>query len=154
MFNATGNTIGGPTAAARNVISGHNIGISLNSAPSTTVQGNFIGTDAAGTARLGNTNIGITVQSSHNTVIGGTATAAGNLISDNGTGIQITPGAGTAIQIQGNLIGTDLNGTADLGNTGDGVSINDSAFAANVTIGGTDPGARNVISGNDGDGMS
>src|SRR5205814_3960280 len=71
----------------------------------------------------------------------------------NGTGIQIAPGSGTAIQIQGNLIGTDVTGTADLGNTGDGVSINDSAFAANVTIGGTDPAARNVISGDDGDGI-
>jgi len=154
IFNSTGNTIGGLTSAARNVISGHSIGISLNSTPSTTVQGNFIGTDAAGTARLGNTSIGINVQSSNNTVIGGTATGAGNLISANGTGIQIAPGSGTAIQIQGNLIGTDVNGTADLGNTGDGVSINDSAFAANVTIGGTDPAARNVISGNDGDGIS
>ena len=154
IFSSTGNTIGGLTPAARNVISGHSIGISLNSTPSTTVQGNFVGTDAAGTARLGNTNIGINVQGSNNTVIGGTATGAGNLISANGTGIQIAPGSGTAIQIQGNLIGTDVNGMADLGNTGDGVSISDSAFAANVIIGGTDPGARNVISGNDGDGIS
>src|SRR5713226_4048192 len=41
IFNSTGNTIGGLTSAARNVISGHSIGISLNSTPSTTVQGNF-----------------------------------------------------------------------------------------------------------------
>ena len=153
IFSSTGNTIGGLTSAARNVISGHSIGISLNSTPSTTVQGNFIGTDAAGTARLGNTNIGINMQSSNGTVIGGTAAGAGNLISANGTGIQIAPGSGTAIQIQGNLIGTDINGTADLGNTGNGVAISDSAFAANVTIGGTDPAARNVISGNDGNGI-
>src|SRR5437588_3208560 len=153
IFSSTGNTIGGPAPAARNVISAHSIGISLNTTPSTTVQGNFIGTDAAGTARLGNTSIGINVQASNNTVIGGTATGAGNLISANGTGIQIAPGSGTAIQIQGNLIGTDINGTADLGNTGNGVSIDDSAFAANVTIGGTDPAARNVISGNDGNGI-
>ncbi|PYS73360.1 MAG: hypothetical protein DMF73_06045, partial [Acidobacteria bacterium] len=154
IFSSTGNTIGGPAPTARNVISAHSIGISLNTTPSTTVQGNFIGTDAAGTARLGNTSIGINVQASNNTVIGGTATGAGNLISANGTGIQIAPGSGTAIQIQGNLIGTDVNGTADLGNTGDGVSISDSAFAANITIGGTLDGARNVISGNDRDGIS
>src|SRR5205807_10664088 len=154
IFSSTGNTIGGPAPTARNVISAHSIGISLNTTPSTTVQGNFIGTDAAGTARLGNTSIGINVQSSNNTVIGGTATGAGNLISANGTGIQIAPGSGTAIQIQGNLIGTDVNGTADLGNTGSGVSISDSAFAANLTIGGTLDGARNVISGNDRDGIS
>src|SRR5438045_3077342 len=117
------------------------------------MQCNFKGTDTAGTARLGNTSIGINVQASNNTVIGGTAAGAGNLISANGIGIQIAPGSGTAIQIQGNLIGTDVNGTTDLGNTSDGVSINDSAFAANITIGGTLAGARNVISGNDGDGI-
>ncbi len=99
------------------------------------------------------------IQSSNNTVIGGTATGAGNLISGNGTGIQIAPGfapgSGTAIQIQGNLIGTDLNGTTDLGNTGDGVSVNDSStFTASITIGGTDAAARNVISANHGDGIS
>src|SRR5437763_17211258 len=94
VFNSTGNTIGGLAPAARNVISGHSIGISLNSTPSTTVQGNFIGTDAAGTARLGNTSIGINVQASNNTVIGGTAAGAGNLISATGIGIQIAPGSG------------------------------------------------------------
>src|SRR5207248_10443461 len=141
------------SSAARYVSSGHSIGVHLNSTAATAMQGNFIGTDATGTARLGNTDIGINMKSSNGTVIGGTATGAGNLISANGTGIQIAPGARTAIQIQGNLIGTDVNGTADLGNTGNGVSINDSAFAANVTIGGTDPAARNVISGNDGVGI-
>src|SRR5438105_2168429 len=125
IFSSTGNTIGGLTSAARNVISGHSIGISLNSTPSTTVQGNFIGTDAAGTARLGNASIGINVQGSNNTVIGGTGTGAGNLISANGTGIQIAPGSGTAIQIQGNLIGTDVNGNMDYGKTGEGKCIED-----------------------------
>jgi len=45
------------------------------------VQGNFIGTNAAGSAGLGNTTAGIDVQLSSNTAIGGTAAGAGNLFS-------------------------------------------------------------------------
>src|SRR5207244_4559271 len=59
IFSSTGNTIGGPATTARNVISAHSIGISLNTTPSTTVQGNFIGTDATGTTRMSNTRMGI-----------------------------------------------------------------------------------------------
>ena len=154
IFNSTGNSIGGTTPAARNVISGHSIGISLNSDPSTIVQGNFIGTDPTGTVALGNTNIGIDLGNSTNSVIGGTASGAGNLISANGIGISISGFPGLTIQVQGNLIGTDVSGTADLGNSGDGVSISGgSSFATNITIGGTVAGARNVISGNNGDGI-
>ncbi|PYS59606.1 MAG: hypothetical protein DMF74_20870 [Acidobacteria bacterium] len=153
IFNCTGNTIGGTTAGARNVISGHTIGISLNDARLTNVQGNFIGTDATGTTGLGNSDAGIDVTLSNNTLIGGTAPGSGNLISANTTGIRLTPStSGISIQIQGNLIGTDVTGTVDLGNTNDGVSINDPRTAS-ITIGGTAAGARNVISGNDGDGV-
>ena len=52
--------------------------------------------------------------------------------------------------IQGNFIGTDVSGTLDLGNSGDGVRINDSS---GNTIGGTAAGARNIISGNNSDGV-
>jgi len=149
----TSNTIGGTTPAARNVISGHSIGISLNG-DSSIVQGNYIGTDASGTTALGNTNFGISLTGSNNSVIGGTAPGAGNLISANGTGVSISGNPGFTIQVQGNLIGTDVNGTADLGNTDDGVSVNGPAnFVTSVTIGGTAAGARNLISGNNGDGI-
>jgi CSLREA domain-containing protein len=155
IFSSTGNTVGGTTPAARNVISGHAVGLSLNNAALTTVQGNFIGTDASGTTRLGNTTAGIDVSLSNGTVIGGTAAGAGNLISANGNGIQISPNtSGITIQVQGNLIGTDVNGTADLGNTGDGVLVTDSSTnVSHITIGGTASGAGNIISGNDGDGI-
>ncbi|MDQ3913306.1 MAG: CSLREA domain-containing protein [Actinomycetota bacterium] len=53
-------------------------------------------------------------------------------------------------KIQGNFIGTDPSGTQDLGNGIDGVSV----FEARDTIvGGTTRAARNVISGNTGDGV-
>ena len=46
--------------------------------------------------------------------------------------------------VEGNYIGTDANGTAALGNVSVGIEI----FASGNTVGGTMPGARNVISAN------
>src|SRR5262249_33955145 len=46
--------------------------------------------------------------------------------------------------ILGNKIGTNAAGSAALANTGDGIDL----FAGSNTIGGTAPGAGNVISGN------
>ena len=57
--SATGNTIGGSNAGAGNVISGNNnIGIKIVTSGNT-IQGNHIGTNAAGTASLGNTFTGL-----------------------------------------------------------------------------------------------
>ena len=92
---------------------------------------------------------------SPNNRIGGTSPADRNVISGNsGNGIFISGGA-TATLVQGNFIGTDRNGTQDLGNSGDGVSFGDSGAGGStqVVIGGTTPGAKNVISGNDGWGV-
>src|SRR5262245_3617239 len=47
--------------------------------------------------------------------------------------------------IEGNFIGTDLNGTAASSN---GVGVKSIISSSNSTIGGTTPAARNVISGN------
>jgi len=148
----SGTVIGGTTPASRNVISGHFIGIGLNTAPSTTVQGNFIGTNAAGTAALGNANFGLAIANGcNNTLIGGTSPGAGNVISANGTGIFFNSGASIGVTVQGNLIGTDANGTADLGNTS--VGINVSTPEVGLVIGGTTSAARNVISGNNSIGL-
>jgi hypothetical protein len=85
-----------------------------------------------------------------NTTIGGATPGAGNVISGNGSaGIQITGAQETVVQ--GNFIGTDVTGTMDLGNDDYGVSItefNVSINATDNTIGGTTPGASNVISNN------
>ncbi len=71
----TNNTVGGTTAAARNVISGNNqSGVNVSGAGTSgnTVAGNYIGTNAAGTAAVGNGGDGVIVRSAGNT-IGGTA---------------------------------------------------------------------------------
>ncbi|HEY3026764.1 MAG TPA: Ig-like domain-containing protein, partial [Pyrinomonadaceae bacterium] len=152
FVGSSGTVIGGTTPASRNVISGHSIGIGLNTAASTTVQGNFIGTDAAGVVPLGNSNIGLSIANScNNSLIGGTSPGAGNVISANGTGIFFNSGASTGVTVQGNLIGTDANGTADLGNAT--VGINVSTPEVGLVIGGSNSAARNVISGNNSIGL-
>ena len=116
--NANNNTVGGTAAGARNVISGNNYtGIYLaTSADSNVVQGNFIGTDATGTALLGNgTGIYLTFNAS-NTLIGGTAAGAGNIICGSaGAGVQLDSGAFSNV-LEGNFIGTDATGTLSLPN--------------------------------------
>jgi parallel beta-helix repeat protein len=143
LFNSSNNLIGGTTAAARNVISGNqSAGIDVVAGSSNVIQGNFLGTNAAGTAQLFNPS-GVSIQSlsSINNLVGGTAAGAGNLISGNSFGIS-TQGTGTTIQ--GNLIGTDITGTKKIPNSTRGIQ----AIGDNMLVGGLTPGARNVISGN------
>src|SRR5215831_13008205 len=84
-FNVASNTIGGSSPAARNVISGNTAnGVLLASGAAITVQGNYIGTNAAGTGGVPNGANGIFMDFSNNSTIGGTATGAGNLIAFNG----------------------------------------------------------------------
>src|SRR5262249_25232963 len=80
QVNSSNNTIGGTTPAARNVISGvatppasSNNGITVT-ADNNVIQGNLIGTNAAGNAAIGN-NVGIFIMSGNNNQIGGTTAA-------------------------------------------------------------------------------
>jgi hypothetical protein len=153
---SSNNTIGGTTAAARNVISGNNnTGIFMTAGTTgNLVQGNFIGTNAAGTRAIGNgTGVATEGQSANSSshTIGGTATGARNIISgNNGPGISIG-GTLSGSLVQGNFIGTDVTGSVAVGNVSDGVLIN--FGSANNTIGGTTAAARNLISGNGGNGV-
>jgi uncharacterized protein (DUF2141 family) len=147
--NAPGNTIGGSTSADRNIISGNSLfGVWLNNtgAANNIVRGNYIGTNPAGTAALANGGSGLQVQGAPNNTIGGTNAGDRNLISGNGSaGVFIDAATATGNTVLGNFIGTDINGTADLGNVGFGVILQN---ASNNTIGGNTAGARNIISGN------
>ena len=147
VTTSSNNLIGGTTAAARNVISSNRFtGIEING-NSNLIQGNFIGTNAAGTVALNNNN-GINIGSPQfmNNVIGGTAPGAGNLISGNSRAIFAS---GTGTIIQGNLVGTDVTGTIRLPNSS-GIS----AFGENILVGGQTAAARNIISGNNSEGIS
>ncbi|MFQ5649312.1 MAG: FlgD immunoglobulin-like domain containing protein [bacterium] len=149
---ASNNIVGGTTAEAGNVISGNSRGVHIFGTNSTgnQVLGNNIGTDITGTVAIGN-GIGVSLEETQNNIIGGTTAGARNIISGNTeTGVGFFGSGASNNLVQGNYIGTDVNGTADLGNSGTGVGINGS----NNTIGGTTAGARNIISGNDGVGVS
>ena len=57
---STYNTVGGTTAAARNVISDNANGVALDSSYNL-IEGNYIGTDAKGASALGNLNDGVII---------------------------------------------------------------------------------------------
>ena len=154
------NVIGGPSAGAGNLISGNGpqhqgsgvlaggVVISGAFATGNILQGNQIGTDVTGAMALPNYVTGVSIVDAPNSLIGGTKPGEGNLISANaGTGLNLV-GAAAGTLIEGNLIGTDRAGTSALGNLGAGVGIDSN----NITVGGTVSGAGNVISGN-GEGM-
>jgi len=118
ILTGTGNTIGGTTAAARNVISKNYEGMEINTA-SNTIQGNYIGTDITGTLNRGNRiGDGIQIQgTANNAIVGGTVAGAGNLIAYNaGKGVAIL--AGTGHQVLGNSIYSNTGLGIDLGSSG------------------------------------
>jgi hypothetical protein len=139
----SGNTIGGTTAAARNVISGNtNYGVRLQGTTGNAVRGNFIGTNAAGTAAVANPAAGVLLVSESatnqtaNNIVGGPATNARNVISGNGDGVSIVEDGANGNTVQGNLIGTAANATTPLPNTRRGVAIQSSA-SNNTIVGNT-----------------
>ena len=154
---ANGNTIGGTTAAARNVISGNaHIGVSIHDSGSNSnlVQGNYIGTDALGTAAIPNTFEGVSVfLGAQSNVIGGTTTGTRNVISGNASYGIVFSAPGTSNNVaQGNYIGLNAAGTAARPNTFAGIGIFGGA-SGNTVGSSTSAGGRNVISGNSSQGM-
>jgi CSLREA domain-containing protein len=147
--NGAGKTIiGGSGPGEGNVISGNHTGVSLDKqSTDNTIQGNYLGTDQSGTRAIGN-GFSISVEGDNN-LIGGTDPGAGNVISGNFYAALTVYGNGNTIQ--GNNIGTDATGKVAIPNDSTGLFL---AFgASNNIVGGTDPGAGNVIAGNNYDGV-
>jgi hypothetical protein len=123
-----------------NQFQGDAIDIGLNALDGI-IEGNFIGTNATGTAALPNGGSGVVLVLGHNNTIGGTTPAARNLISGNiGDGVVL---GNPNNFVQGNFIGTDVTGSMALGNGQRGVTS-----AGLNLIGGDTAAAGNVISGN------
>jgi hypothetical protein len=145
---ANNNKIGNATAGGRNVISGNsNYGIFISNSGSNSneILGNYIGTDPTGTVDLGNATHGVSISQGQNNKIGNSTAGGRNIISGNNqSGISISLANNN--EILGNYIGTDVNGTADLGNTQRGVFIINNSKYNNVGNG--TAGGRNIISGN------
>ncbi len=144
----------GATTISENVVSGNSYyGISVASGPNIPhpstfrIDGNLIGTNAAGNQVLGNGGDGL--------VIGGISNSSitGNVASGNGrAGIDEAAGSANDL-IQGNFVGTDKTGTLNLGNHYFGVTIEGTSGGfpvLNTTIGGSAAGAGNVIAFNGG----
>ena len=144
--------IGGTAAGAGNVISGNNGGgIYVGSTGGATIQGNVIGLNAAGTAAVANTGVGICLVTANATTVGGNTTAARNIISGNSSyGIQIVSSPTGGHVVKGNYIGVGSDGATLLGNGAAGVYIQ-----GNYTnIGGKGLGDGNIIAGNGGAGIA
>ncbi len=144
----SGATIGGTATGAGNVVSGNGIDGVFLATSSCLVEGNYVGTNAAGTAAVPNGGDGIYIGGGGDSgaTIGGTTVGAGNVISGNrSNGIAFY----SSCLIEGNYIGTNAAGTAAVANAGDGIYVGQSG----ATIGGTTAGAGNVISGNTADGV-
>ncbi len=155
VYESASTTIGGTAAGAGNLISGNTAaGININgvSCDDNLIQGNLIGTTADGLAALANHIGGRILGGSQRTTVGGTVSTARNLISGNEyQGIQVQGAATADTLVKGNWIGLDISGAAALGNGMEGVWL--SHLTAANTIGGSDPGAGNVISGNTSSGV-
>ncbi len=146
------NVIGTPGDG--NVIAGntdHGIKVGMAEQPSLDTHGNVIQANVigynpgpAGEQIISAPNVfdGIELNTTTGTLVGGTGPGQGNVISGNGRiGVDIESPANV---VQGNLIGTDASGTVAVPNTA-GIVV---WHAANNLIGGSNPGAGNVMSGN------
>jgi uncharacterized repeat protein (TIGR01451 family) len=154
---AAGNFIGGTASGAGNVISGNaDEGIDLTDAGTSNnrVEGNYIGTNAAGTSDIPNDQEGVSLQNgASDNIIGGASTDARNVISGNTRyGIYIIDAGTDRNIIQGNYIGTQVDGTSPLANVLSGIIIQ--SGAQDNVIGGTGADEGNVIAFNGRDGVS
>ncbi len=167
---AIGINLGGGSSTVRGLVVnrfGSNAGAFLGSSgirlgsDNNVVAGNFIGSNATGSAGLANFGYGVSIEAGANNLVGGTTTADRNLFSGNNTELSAGGGGGILVQtaqsgtrVQGNYIGTNAAGSAPLG-LGAGIYVIGSALS-DITIGGLTPvpgtGAGNVISGNSSNG--
>ncbi|MEQ9301611.1 MAG: LamG-like jellyroll fold domain-containing protein, partial [Cyclobacteriaceae bacterium] len=147
--------VGGSEAGEGNLISGNNGGgiRIIGATTGTIIMGNYIGTTSDGIGDLGNIGDGIelgfsTVGSHANgTIIGGALAGERNIIAGNTTnGIRIIQGDN--IQVIGNYVGTDVNGTSALANDQDGIYLGFTTPASTNLI------QDNLISGNAGTGLT
>ena len=121
-FEAHDILIGGTEPGAGNLVSGNQTGGIIVRGPNltgVTIQHNQVGTDIDGLDALPN-GIGVSIENASGVLVGGNDATARNVISGNADeGVYISGGTGNVVQ--GNYVGTNAAGSADLGNGGLGV---------------------------------
>lgn len=156
IFDSASNVIGSSESGGRNIISGNAVsGISISGSPSSQnrILGNYIGTNRSGASALANWQGILISGGSQNNFVGSGLSGGRNIISGNtADGIFVSGSDSGSNTVKGNYIGPDVNGSASLGNGGNGISISD-ASTLNL-VGGISSGDRNIISGNLGSGLS
>ncbi|MDB6052824.1 MAG: repeat-containing protein [Verrucomicrobiales bacterium] len=149
LNDAAFNQIGNGTTQGRNIISGNvAAGVAFLSTNCTgnRISGNYIGVSASGLVKISNGDSGVVISSAPGNIVGGTTSGYGNVISGNSNGGIIVGGDGADNNIiQGNIIGANATGTAAIGNFGFGMNL---VAGTNTLIGGSEPLAGNLISGN------
>ena len=123
-----GNTIGGPTDTAINLVSGNtNNGIHIRNGSNNRIQGCKIGTNADGDAIVFNGGNGILLDGNitpSENEIGGITSQLRNLISGNrGAGVRFSQRGADDNRIIGNYIGTDVTGNTSVPNSNNGIFI-------------------------------
>ena len=149
-------TIGGTSAAERNIISGNtDYGLPLFGVGATqnVVIGNYIGTDVSGTQPVGNTYGVLFDDGSFGNRVGGSTAAERNIISGNvGYGVFFYNNGTHNNHLINNYIGTDYTGTAAVANTAgiiiDGISYKN-IIDGNIISGNTQVGVGINITGSD-----
>ena len=142
FINGTsGNSIGSTATSGGNVISGNTLaGVQITGSVATpasdnTIVASFIGTNAAGTAAVGNGTDGVSISNGSSNTVGGGNRDRQCHSGNNGNGVQISAGS-SGNTVAHNFIGTNAAGSAALGNTLDGVKL---LNANNNLIGNNDP---------------
>jgi hypothetical protein len=146
-FTATDNEVGGTVSGAAapcdgvcNVISGSTTGIDLNGEPlgneepatgPTTVHGNYVGLNAAGTAVVANGTFNVLVGLAEDALVGGVANGDANFIAGGGFGIYNENGEG--FEAEGNIIGSGPTG-ADVTAPGTGVFVLNTSNTNQVAV--------------------
>lgn len=148
-LDSASNFVGSPLPGEGNLISGNGqdgVCIAGTNAHDNVLRNNWIGVSAYGTNALPNSRAGVGISSAPLNVIGGPETNAGNVISANlDAGVWVYGLGADYNRLEGNKLGTDPSGTLALGNRLEGIYV---ALARSNAIGGSLPGAGNLVSAN------
>jgi CSLREA domain-containing protein len=148
--DVSGDVVGGSAPADRNVIAGNSGMGLLLIGDDYVVRGNYIGTDRTGNVEIGNGSVGLYLENSDDSQIGGAGKDEGNVIAGSDLrGIDLMDVTSTTVF--GNHIGVGADGITPMGNGTDGVLVSLESFGNDV--GGGLPGQGNIIANNGEDGV-